>query len=103
MTEEQPLLIDAKAAREIVLPALRLYYRANPYAPAEAEGGVPAFNSLHEYKMTMPEAKEFHQFINSDGQFALLWGTVLSQEYEWDDGASRGPATLQNGSLVWRT
>ena len=51
------------------------------------------FSTLTPYKMHMAEAKEFHEHINGDGKFALIWGSVLTQEGEWDDGISRGPAT----------
>ncbi len=102
LADEQPLLIDAKAAREIVIPALQFWYRVNPYAPAEATGDGTEFDSLPSYKMDMADTLAFHKAINADSKFALLWGSALSHDDDWDDGMTRGPAVQRDGKLAWQ-
>ena len=102
LAEEQPLLVDSKVAREIILPALRFWYRVNPYPASVASGEDAEFDSFTDYKMANSEARDFHSLINGDGRFALLWGTILTREDEWDDGATRGPKTGLDDRIQWR-
>ena len=102
LPEEQPLLVDAKTFREVIGPALRLYYKAYPYPPASATDNDVDFSGSADYKMSMAEAKQFHERINGDGKFAMIWGSVLTYEEGWDDGISIGPATSQSDRLIWK-